>query len=105
MTSAREEVEKQTDAFMNLVLSNFIPLINDLNLAPINHVVSLLIQRPASLPFVAKSQPGIALLTALCSHAAHLKHPSGDELTEPIPQQDLKRWYVLSSSLRKADYL
>lgn len=53
-TREREELETQTDIFMHSVLSNFLPLIGELSLAPIIHMVAIL--RRTNVAFVARSQ-------------------------------------------------
>jgi DNA topoisomerase 2-associated protein PAT1 len=51
----REELERQTEVFMHSVLSNFLPLIGELSLAPVIHIITLLLRR-ANFVFVARSQ-------------------------------------------------
>jgi DNA topoisomerase 2-associated protein PAT1 len=53
--TAREELERQTELFMNHVLNSFLPLIAGLSLNPIIHILTLLMRRQ-SFPLVAKSQ-------------------------------------------------
>ncbi|CAH7665743.1 topoisomerase II-associated protein PAT1 [Phakopsora pachyrhizi] len=93
----RNDIELETDLFMNCVVAPMMSIINGVPLDLVTGLVSLLMDRN-DLMFVARSRPGIAFLTLFLSRAELLKSASPIESNDQLkgqmsPSQDaLANW-------------
>ncbi|KAJ7767435.1 topoisomerase II-associated protein PAT1 [Mycena maculata] len=72
-TAERAEVERQTQAFLGSVLQSILPIVANLELHVVTALLGLLIERSQDIAEVAKTKPGLALLTLFLSRVEVIK--------------------------------
>ncbi|KAH8116273.1 topoisomerase II-associated protein PAT1 [Phellopilus nigrolimitatus] len=100
-TPARSEVDRQTQTFLSTVLQSILPVIAKANLKLIGGMLGLLMER-SEVHFVARSRPGLSLLTALLSRVEVIKSDmmvAGIEPSEIPSDEDLLSWQNISEHL------
>ncbi|KAF9078073.1 topoisomerase II-associated protein PAT1 [Rhodocollybia butyracea] len=87
-TPARADVERQTQAFLTSVLQSILPIIVKGNLRLISGLIGLLMHGQDMIA-VAKSRPGLALLTLFLTRVEMIKEGEVDEIPT---QEDFVQW-------------
>ncbi|KAJ6591718.1 topoisomerase II-associated protein PAT1 [Mycena vulgaris] len=82
-TAERAEVERQTQAFLGSVLQSILPIVANLELHVVTALLGLLIERSEDIAAVAKTKPGLALLTLFLSRVEVIKQAWGTG-AEPV---------------------
>ncbi|KAJ7672626.1 topoisomerase II-associated protein PAT1 [Mycena rosella] len=82
-TAERAEVERQTQAFLGSVLQSILPIVANLELHVVTALLGLLIDRSQDIAAVAKTKPGLALLTLFLSRVEVIKQAWGTG-AEPV---------------------
>ncbi|KAJ7115819.1 topoisomerase II-associated protein PAT1 [Mycena epipterygia] len=82
-TPERAEVERQTQAFLGSVLQSILPIVANLELHVVTALLGLLIERSQDIAAVAKTKPGLALLTLFLSRVEVIKQAWGTG-AEPV---------------------
>ena len=87
-TQQAVELSRSVDAFSNSVLFCMMGLINSASLRIVSGMVALLMERNDVLR-IAKTRPGVSLLTSLLSRAGALRHATGADAPAP---EDIAQW-------------
>ncbi|KAJ7077887.1 topoisomerase II-associated protein PAT1 [Mycena belliarum] len=97
-TSERAEVERQTQAFLGSVLQSILPIVANLELHVVTALLGLLIERSQDIANVAKTKPGLALLTLFLSRVEVIKQAwgTGAEPVDPMTAgASLEQWQAV----------
>ncbi|KAJ7043466.1 topoisomerase II-associated protein PAT1 [Mycena alexandri] len=79
----RTEADRQTQAFLGSVLQSILPIVANLELHVVTALLGLLIDRSQDIAAVAKTKPGLALLTLFLSRVEVIKQGWGQGV-EPV---------------------
>ncbi|CED85194.1 Uncharacterized conserved protein [Phaffia rhodozyma] len=95
--------EKDTDAFLSSVIPAFLSVLDKCELRMVAGMVGLVVQR-CNVVQIAKTRPGVVLLTVLLSRAEVLKHGTAEQSPDP---SDIQQWQQAFDGLfvRIASYL
>ncbi|KAJ6518636.1 topoisomerase II-associated protein PAT1 [Mycena sanguinolenta] len=91
----RAETERQTQAFLGSVLQSILPIVANLELHVVTALLGLLIERCSDIAAVAKTKPGLALLTLFLSRVEVIKQAwaTGAEPVDLMTMQaSLEQW-------------
>ncbi|KAJ7812857.1 topoisomerase II-associated protein PAT1 [Mycena leptocephala] len=96
----RAEVERQTQAFLGSVLQSILPIVANLELHVVTALLGLLIERSHDhdIAAVAKTKPGLALLTLFLSRVEVIKQAwgTGAEPVDPMTAgASLEQWQAV----------
>ncbi|KAJ7634146.1 topoisomerase II-associated protein PAT1 [Mycena polygramma] len=94
----RAEVERQTQAFLGSVLQSILPIVAKLELHVVTALLGLLIERSHDIAAVAKTKPGLALLTLFLSRVEVIKQAwgTGAEPVDPMTAgASLEQWQAV----------
>ncbi|KZT43122.1 hypothetical protein SISSUDRAFT_1040559 [Sistotremastrum suecicum HHB10207 ss-3] len=96
----RKEVERQTQLFITHVFQSYLPLLQDLTLQPIHEMTILLLER-GNLVLLAKSRPGLHLLTFILSQVENFKQEiaEGSQRAGLPTSSELQSWQTLYDRL------
>ncbi|KAK7030736.1 PAT1 domain-containing protein [Favolaschia claudopus] len=95
---ARDEAERQTQAFLGSVLQSILPIVANLELHVVTALLGLLIDRSHDIAAVAKTKPGLALLTLFLSRVEVIKQSwaTGVETLDLVTAQaSLEQWQAV----------
>ncbi|KAJ7245142.1 topoisomerase II-associated protein PAT1 [Mycena haematopus] len=94
----RAETERQTQAFLGSVLQSILPIVATLELHVVTALLGLLIHRSYDIAAVAKTKPGLALLTLFLSRVEVIKQ-AWSTGAEPVDlmttQASLDQWQAV----------
>ncbi|KAF7356741.1 PAT1 domain-containing protein [Mycena venus] len=94
----RAEAERQTQAFLGSVLQSILPIVANLELHVVTALLGLLIERSHDIAAVAKTKPGLALLTLFLSRVEVIKQAWSTGV-EPVDlmsaQASLEQWQAV----------
>ncbi|KAF8216307.1 topoisomerase II-associated protein PAT1 [Mycena galopus ATCC 62051] len=94
----RAETERQTQAFLGSVLQSILPIVANLELHVVTALLGLLIERSQDIAAVAKTKPGLALLTLFLSRVEVIKQGWSTGV-EPVDlmtaQASLEQWQAV----------
>ncbi|KAJ7180520.1 topoisomerase II-associated protein PAT1 [Mycena filopes] len=97
-TDARAEAERQTQAFLGSVLQSILPIVATLELHVVTALLALLMDRSQDIAAVAKTKPGLALLTLFLSRVEVIKQAWGQGV-EPVDVMaaaaSLEQWQAI----------
>ncbi|KDQ19171.1 hypothetical protein BOTBODRAFT_63273 [Botryobasidium botryosum FD-172 SS1] len=96
-TREKRDVEKQTEAFLVSVFPTVLGLVKHAPLRLISGMLGLLFDG-GDLLNIARTKPGLALLTILLSRVVVLKEGSSNE-TEPPTPEELQQWQSIFEHL------
>ncbi|KAJ7801901.1 topoisomerase II-associated protein PAT1 [Mycena olivaceomarginata] len=94
----RAETERQTQAFLGSVLQSILPIVANLELHVVTALLGLLIDRSHDIAAVAKTKPGLALLTLFLSRVEVIKQAwsTGAEPVDVMSAQaSLEQWQAV----------
>ncbi|KAJ3859009.1 topoisomerase II-associated protein PAT1 [Lentinula novae-zelandiae] len=94
-TPERADVERQTQAFLSSVLQSILPIIVKGNLRLVCGLVGLLMHGQ-DIVAIAKSRPGLALLTLFLTRVEVIKEGEVDEIPT---QEDFAQWQLMFDHL------
>jgi DNA topoisomerase 2-associated protein PAT1 len=95
----RDEVERQTQAFLGSVLQSILPVVAKAELRLIAGLLGLLLDR-SDVVMVAQTRPGIAILTLFMSRVEIIKQGmSGVAETEVLTPEDAEQWQLMFDHL------
>ncbi|KAJ7623338.1 topoisomerase II-associated protein PAT1 [Roridomyces roridus] len=95
-TAEYAEVDRQTQAFLGSVLQSILPVVAGLELHVVTALFGLLIDRSPDVADVARTRPGLALLTLFLSRVEVVKQAwaSGAEAA-PTAEAALEQWQAV----------
>ncbi|KAF8449234.1 topoisomerase II-associated protein PAT1 [Boletus edulis BED1] len=95
----RDEVERQTQAFLGSVLQSILPVVAKAELRLIAGLLGLLLDR-SDVVMIAQTRPGIAILTLFMSRVEIIKQGmSGIPESEVLTPEDAEQWQLMFDHL------
>ncbi|KAG6335732.1 hypothetical protein ID866_3356 [Astraeus odoratus] len=96
----RQEVERQTAAFLGSVLQSVLPVVARAELRLVTGLLGLLLDR-SDIVHVAKTRPGVAMLTLFLSRVEIIKQEmsSSTEATEFPTPEEAQQWQLVFDHL------
>ncbi|PIL24946.1 hypothetical protein GSI_12833 [Ganoderma sinense ZZ0214-1] len=94
-----KDLEAQTQAFSSSVIQSILPVIGKAQMRLVTGLFGILLEKDAVA--IARTRPGIALLTLFLSRVEILQHAAqgGSELQEPPSAEEMQNWYMMFSLL------
>ncbi|KAI0954891.1 hypothetical protein AcW1_006649 [Taiwanofungus camphoratus] len=95
-TKEQADVEAQTQAFMASVVQSILPVVAKASLRLVSGLLGLLLDR-SNIIDVARTRPGLALLTLFVSRVEIIKQSmsSATEVSELPSPEETEQWYLL----------
>ncbi|KAI0741955.1 topoisomerase II-associated protein PAT1 [Daedaleopsis nitida] len=98
-TRELKDLETQTQAFLSSVVQSILPVIAKAQMRLVNGLFGILLE--SDVVGIARTRPGIALLTLFLSRVEVLKHnlASGTEAEELPPPEEMQHWHMMYTLL------
>ncbi|EIW79273.1 hypothetical protein CONPUDRAFT_59162 [Coniophora puteana RWD-64-598 SS2] len=96
----KEEIERQTQAFLGSVLQSILPVVAKAELRLVRGLIGLFMER-CDVIHVSQTRPGIALLTLFLSRVEVIKQEmvSSPEAVDPALQDEAQQWQFMFDHL------